>query len=215
MSKLNLEYTSDIEDEEDLTLDENKMKIVSKDSNNIESYVDSDDETDDKKNDAIDDEDNEESKLLSEEEEDFESDIDIDIDIDDVTDNELIIAESVNDIDFKKTYSKKMFRSKVFKNKKYKIIKDKDERITKNILNKYELAKVVSERANSIENNAIPLVPYDDTMSPKLITYKELINKKCPYYIYRHIPNFKENVYEKWDVNEMIIPNLPDITYIS
>ena len=88
-----------------------------------------------------------------------------------------------------------------------KIIEGED-RLTKNILNKYELTKIICERANSIVNGAVPLVSTTIEMDAQEIAYEELRQKRCPYYVYRRIPSTKDKIFEKWNPNEMIIPAL-------
>ena len=84
------------------------------------------------------------------------------------------------------------------------IYKLPEDRITSEVMTKYELAEVISIRARQLElNNNIVFVDVDNLTNPLDIAKKEILEKKCPLSIVRMITN---NIAEKWHVNEMAIP---------
>lgn len=200
----------DSSDDEDIDT-KKKMKDESSD---VESLSDTDDDIDDddeEEDEDIDDTDindkddeEEDTEKMNNKENDEDEDDDIDFSDTEDLDTDLYISDTLNDIDLKKTHENKI----LLNNKKTKVtVLENDDRITKNILSKYEFTKIISERANSLENGAAPLVEVDKNMSVQEIAYLEILNKKCPYFVYRQIAfGMKENIYEKWDVNQMIIP---------
>lgn len=84
------------------------------------------------------------------------------------------------------------------------IISNPSERITPNILNRFEVASILTKRATEIENNAV----YDETLIAEIeepiearkIAEKELEYGLIDYNIYRKVG---QNTYELWNVSEM------------
>jgi DNA-directed RNA polymerase subunit K/omega len=84
------------------------------------------------------------------------------------------------------------------------IIDDPTQRITPDILNRFEVTAVLSKRAREIELGS----PYDQSLESEIlgqnhaieIAEKELEYGLIPYNIYRKIGT---NTYEKWSVSEM------------
>ena len=87
------------------------------------------------------------------------------------------------------------------------IITEPSERITSNILTKYEVSSILASRAKEIENGS----PYDPRLIDELnelnleitnihLAELELKYGLIPYYIYRTIG---DGVYERWKISEM------------
>ncbi len=194
-------------EEDEILIKDNKPKNFDED----EDYDDvSDDEVeeidDDDINDETDDEvDSDIDSIGDISESDNDDYIDNYNDTNIVNDNDLI-----KDIDALKTKSipflknSKMNDKKKITLKQTIIITDKNKFITSNLLTKYELCRVISERANALEHGAQPLVDITHLNSKQDIALKELSEKKCPIFIYRPIPHHKDIVYEKWDVNDLL-----------
>lgn len=83
-----------------------------------------------------------------------------------------------------------------------------EDRITKNILSKYEFVRIIGERTKQLVMGAKPLVSTKSTMTHKEIALMELKNKKLPFKIVRQLPNEK---YELWLVEELEIKYLINI----
>ena len=85
------------------------------------------------------------------------------------------------------------------------IITEPSQRITSNILSKYEVANILSKRARELESGSkydsrvLQYIPADK-VSGITIAEVELKYGLIPYYIYRSIG---DNVYERWNVSEM------------
>lgn len=75
-----------------------------------------------------------------------------------------------------------------------------DERITKNILTKYEKVRILGTRAKQIALGAKVLVKTNDTKSPYELAILELENNILPFKIKRPLPN---NTYEIWKLSEL------------
>lgn len=107
--------------------------------------------------------------------------------------------ESVSDVNnLKEKYEyKPVIRSEIV----YKLPED---RITSEVMTKFELTEVISIRAKQIENDiSVIFVDVENLTDPIEIAKKEIIEKKCPLSIVRMIT---DKIAEKWHVNEMAIP---------
>ena len=90
------------------------------------------------------------------------------------------------------------------KNKNKQIIITGDDRITSNILSRFERTKVIGERATQIENGASIYTGIIGLTESTKMAELELNNNKCPYIIKRFIGTRDGiPVYEKWSVNEL------------
>lgn len=76
----------------------------------------------------------------------------------------------------------------------------RDERVTINVLTKYERARILGTRALQISMNAPVLVTIDGETDPLTIALKELRERVIPLVIRRILP---DNSYEDWGVAEM------------
>ena len=204
-------------DDSDIDHDDsiNPKKLNNNPSSDVDSVIsdesdnesDNESDSDDSDDDMVDEEDD---KVKMKDSDDDDSDDDSDIEVESENedlDTDLYISDTLNDVDMKKTHEKHILLKNTTSSN-IRIVKD-EEKITKNIVSNYELTKIISERANSIENGAIPLVKVDISMTPQEIAYLELKSKRCPYLLYRDITfGRKERIQEEWDVNQMIIPQL-------
>ena len=78
-----------------------------------------------------------------------------------------------------------------------------DQRVSRPVLNKYEWARLIGERATQIVHGA----PVDNDArgnltDPFAIAKREIEMKKCPLQIYRKMPN---NMIEIWSLDELQI----------
>lgn len=78
-------------------------------------------------------------------------------------------------------------------------VKDED-RITKNIMTKYEMVRVIGVRAKQISQGAKPMIIGYKGLKPKIIAKLELKNDRLPFFIIRTHPNGKK---EKWSSSEL------------
>jgi DNA-directed RNA polymerase subunit K/omega len=149
---------------------------------------------------------------MSEREEDLNADVGIDADVDDIdidvddTQNNEEEQEELDDADI--TTDQIIAPTLLNKNtiKTIKIVK-KEDRITCNRISKIEYARVVSDRAQQIENGNPIFVNYKNLASPKEIAELEIAEKKSPMMIHREIgKNNAGKIVEEWSVNELIIP---------
>jgi DNA-directed RNA polymerase I, II, and III subunit RPABC2 len=77
----------------------------------------------------------------------------------------------------------------------------KKNRITSNIMTKYERARILGTRALQLSRNAPTSVDTSGITDPLKIAEKELILKKCPLILRRNFPN---GTFEDWKVSELI-----------
>lgn len=75
-----------------------------------------------------------------------------------------------------------------------------DERITKNILTKYEKVRILGTRAKQIALGAKVLIKTNNIKSPYELALLELENNVLPFKIKRPLPN---NTYEIWKLSEL------------
>ncbi|HEU0069405.1 MAG TPA: hypothetical protein VFQ26_09140 [Nitrospiraceae bacterium] len=79
-----------------------------------------------------------------------------------------------------------------------------DERITSDYITKYELAQVLAQRVKEIEASGKHyLVGGEVPTDVDNIALLEVKRRRCPLSILRRL---ESNVYEKWDVNELNLP---------
>ena len=79
-----------------------------------------------------------------------------------------------------------------------------ENRITSEIMTKFECAQVISVRAKQIENGGTCFTDTQELSDPIEMARKELFDKKCPLDVVRGIT---DKVFERWHVNEMVIPS--------
>jgi len=99
----------------------------------------------------------------------------------------------------------------VSKNNKEIIIVSDDERITPNILSKYEMTRIISIRATQISEHNNPMIDVSDLTDPIKMAKRELMERKCPLTLRRVIGDRKnvkngemETFMEIWHPNEMV-----------
>ena len=78
-----------------------------------------------------------------------------------------------------------------------------EDRITSEVMTKFEYCEVISIRAKQIENGGQPFTSIGELTDPIDIAKKEIADKKCPLDIVRGIT---DNLFERWHVNELAIP---------
>jgi len=78
-----------------------------------------------------------------------------------------------------------------------------EDRITSEVMTKFEYCEVISIRAKQIENGASSFTNIGDLTDPIEIAKKEIADKKCPLDIIRMKT---DKIAERWHVNEMAIP---------
>ena len=83
-----------------------------------------------------------------------------------------------------------------------------NNRITSEVMSKFELCEVRSHRAKQIESGLLPFTDIGDLTDPLAIANKEICDKKCPLDIIRVILEHNNvKIAEKWHVNELAIPS--------
>jgi len=78
---------------------------------------------------------------------------------------------------------------------------EKKNRITSNIMTKYERARILGTRALQLSRNAPTNIDTTGLTDPLKIAEQELILKKCPLILRRNFPN---GAFEDWKVSELI-----------
>ena len=83
-----------------------------------------------------------------------------------------------------------------------------DQRRTSQRVTKYEFAEIIACRAAHLENGAPPYI--DDAMqftSSIAIAYTEMMRRRIPFVIYRHVGD----MVERWRLAELVIGNVPSL----
>jgi DNA-directed RNA polymerase subunit K/omega len=83
------------------------------------------------------------------------------------------------------------------------IIIHPDNRITSEIMTKFERTEVISIRSRQIENGGNCFVSVDDLTDPIEMAIREMQQKRCPCDILRART---DKIYERWHVNELANP---------
>lgn len=84
---------------------------------------------------------------------------------------------------------------------------DPADRKTSNVMTQFEIARVVGERAQAIENGGMYFVEAREGDSALDIAKRELSEGKIPFYIHRPIEkNINYCVVEVWSANELSLP---------
>ena len=73
--------------------------------------------------------------------------------------------------------------------------------ITKNVMTRYEKAKVLGVRSQQLAKGAIPLIDIDNLNNVEDIAVKELLERKTPYILKRKVAN----KFEYWKIEDLII----------
>lgn len=84
------------------------------------------------------------------------------------------------------------------------VIMDPENRVTSEVLTRFEYTEILSIRSKQIENGGMCYTDVSNISDPIEMAKKELHDKKCPLDLMRGIT---DKIYEKWHVNEMGIPN--------
>ena len=107
-------------------------------------------------------------------------------------------SEEINDFTAIKEYYeyKPLIRTEI-------IFLTPENRKTSEIMTRFEVAEVLSHRAKQIEKGGRCFTDIGELTDPLEIAKKELVDKKCPFDVIRHIT---DNIYERWHVNEMSLP---------
>ena len=77
------------------------------------------------------------------------------------------------------------------------------DKVTRPILTKFEIARIIGYRAEQLNNNSPALVNTKNMTSTLQIAKKELNEGKNPNIIRRYLPN---GTFEEWKVNELSLP---------
>lgn len=78
-----------------------------------------------------------------------------------------------------------------------------EDRITSEVMTKFEYCEIISHRAKQIENGGQSFTDVGELTDPLAIAKKEISDKKCPLCVVRMIT---DKIAEKWSVNELAIP---------
>ena len=85
-----------------------------------------------------------------------------------------------------------------------------EDRTTSERLSNFECARILGDRARHIDNGARPYIDTTNFTSSLEIAYAELMQKKIPMAIIRHIGN---NSVEIWRLRDMLLPKLPPASH--
>lgn len=174
--------------------DKKNNKLVKKSNNTDDSEEKDEDEID------------ETSSIISEEDiKDEDNDDDGD---DDINDNTSINSdEEYKDEDDEGADEEEIDLEEDVYNKdtEFEYIVKEEDRITSDVLSKYEMVELISIRATQISKGDIPFTNIDNLRDPILMSKKELYDNRCPLMVKRHIGN---NIYEYWNPNEMSKPKI-------
>jgi DNA-directed RNA polymerase I, II, and III subunit RPABC2 len=80
------------------------------------------------------------------------------------------------------------------------IYKLPEDRVTSEIMTKFEYCEAISIRAKQIEDGGQVFTEIGELTDPIEIAKKEILDKRCPLSIIRHIT---PNIAEEWHINEM------------
>jgi DNA-directed RNA polymerase I, II, and III subunit RPABC2 len=83
------------------------------------------------------------------------------------------------------------------------VFKNPKDRITSEVMTRFELCEVMSIRAKQLETGRKIFTDVGNMTDPLEIAKKEILDKRCPLSIVRMLT---DKVAEKWHVNEMAIP---------
>ena len=163
------------------------------DSENIKSVTSNLDDSDELPEDDIDDNDNLETEL----DDDLNSDDELQSDIEDeLQSDDDSVSESLENTEFEKNYeSESQNNIKI-----YTTTNEPDKRISRQVITKYELTRIIGIRVQQFQRGAKPLVEFDNTMSYEDIVMKEIAEHKSPFKIKRPLPN---NVFEEFMISEL------------
>jgi DNA-directed RNA polymerase subunit K/omega len=79
---------------------------------------------------------------------------------------------------------------------------DPNKNVTRNILSRYETAKIIGTRMEQLARGAKPTVSVDGLNSLRDIAMKELNERKIPFMIARTLANGKKEI---WKLDDLII----------
>lgn len=82
---------------------------------------------------------------------------------------------------------------------------DPSKYTTRNMMTKYEKAKIIGMRLEQLARGAPTLVEVKNCKSIRDVVMKELDEKKLPFIIVRTLPSGKK---EHWRVGDLIIPGI-------
>lgn len=146
---------------------------------------------------------------------DEEDDIDINNDIDDELEEE---GEEEMEDDVSEIYRPKIEKkidpiAKMSSKPRNIIVVPPEERITDNRLHENEASFILSTRAEEIAKNATCFVKNHTYNTAASAAYYELLERRCPFKLRRQVGTSQSGdiIVEEWDVNTMVLPNLPTL----
>lgn len=151
-------------------------------------------------------------KVKKAEESESESDVDIELveDKEEVADDAADDAENEDDADAEQMPELAVVSEALKERFKYRPELEKtvtyvlpEDRITSEVMTKFEYCEIVSIRAKQIENGGKPFTSIGELTDPIDIAKKEIADKKCSLDIVRGITDV---LFERWHANELAIP---------
>ena len=93
------------------------------------------------------------------------------------------------------------------------IIVSPEDRITDNRLHENEASFILSTRAEEIAKNATCFANNKTYTNAATAAYYELMEHRCPFKLRRQvgISSTGDIIVEEWDVNTMVLPNIPSL----
>ena len=119
--------------------------------------------------------------------------------VDDINDEYIDNNEEVNKEEIDIDFDDDDIIKHNFNNDNEEYLKGTD-RISRKLMTKYEMVRILGERTKQLRMGAKPLIKNYKEIDYDRIAEEELINNMIPYKIKRPLPNGK---YEIWDLNEL------------
>jgi len=134
-------------------------------------------------------------------------DVELDLDVDEVDPEELEQEEydSEDSGDEEEEYEYEEKEEEFPEAEATEIIVADEDRVTSDVLSKYEIIELISIRATQISKGNRVFTDVTGLRDPISMAIKEIFDNQCPLLIKRHIGN---NKFEIWNPNEMPKPKI-------
>lgn len=138
------------------------------------------------------------------------SDVDSDVEdaepVEEALDDEVADEEEMPELEAVSLALKEKYEYNPIQRAKIIYVRPKD-RITSEVMTKFEYAEVVSIRAKQLEDDDQPFTDVGDLQDPIEMAKKEIADKKCPLSVVRNrTVEGDTTIAELWQINEMAIP---------
>lgn len=145
----------------------------------------------------------------SDEEEVVESEEEEEQGEDEEVDNDDAVVNDEDELEFYVNADDEPIEHDTQMTKHFKVV-DPEERVTSDRLSLFECARMIGEYAKHLDNGAQTTSDIQNCTSSLEIAYRDLLAKKIPMAVIRHVG---QNKVEVWKLKEMILPDLPPLSY--